>query len=169
LFDEDKQALLQELETLPRSSLLRKINEFVARVRRVKAHLCLTAHIKSQLPWLKRALSGDASLKRWVDDRLPQLYEDTVRLRGLSPGDLPSIDAFRKNLSNFDHVTRLPDWDCKDGQLLDKVISTDIPKLMAEIGGVSRVEVSCRPAEPQGSRGIFGMFGGGQKRKRDSF
>merc|ERR1719161_1330805 len=49
LFEEDKSAVLQELSALPRTSLLRKINAFVARVRQLRAHLCILAHLRSRL------------------------------------------------------------------------------------------------------------------------
>merc|ERR1712070_520355 len=55
LFDEDKSAILQELRELPKTALLRKVDSFAARARRLKSHLCILAHIHSQLPLFMHA------------------------------------------------------------------------------------------------------------------
>lgn len=170
LFDEDKQALLKELYTLPRSALLRKINEFVARVRRVKAHVCLVTHIKSQLPWLLRALGAEKRLKVWLEEKLPTLFEECQRLRGLSTGDLPSLEAFRISLNTFEHTMHLPDWNAKDIERLDRVLQVEVPQLMAEVGGVSSVSMGCREAEPRPGekKGFLERLVGKRKREEES-
>jgi EH domain-containing protein 1 len=166
LFDEDKQALLKELYGLPRNALLRKINEFVARVRKVRAHLCLVSHLKSQLPWLQMKFGRDTQLRTWLDERLCTLFDDAQRQRGLNAGDMPVLESFRRSLASFDHATRLPDWQAKDVARLDKLIDHDIPALMADVGGISVVPLSCREApQPQPSRSIMERVVG--KRKRE--
>eukprot|EP00971_Amphidinium_carterae_P005946 117265-Amphidinium_carterae.1 len=47
-----KAAVLEELKGLPRTAVLRKMDNFAARLRRVKAHLCVVTHIRQYAPWL---------------------------------------------------------------------------------------------------------------------
>mmetsp|Transcript_20333 Transcript_20333/g.36973 ORF Transcript_20333/g.36973 Transcript_20333/m.36973 type:complete len:453 (+) Transcript_20333:61-1419(+) len=164
LFDEDKEAVIKELKALPRTALLRKMNDFVARVRKVKAHMCVVTHIRQQLPWHLSMLGNETRVRRWVEERLPQFFEDAMRLRALSPGDMPDFKAFRDRLESFEGIAELPTWDARDVTRLEDVIEHDVPQLMSEIGGVSTVSLRCTPAATSSSsRGFFGF---GRKRPR---
>lgn len=169
LFDEDKDAILKELRELPRTSLLRKINSFVARVRRVRALLCVVACIRDQLPWIPMLVGGNERLRRWVDENLERLFKEAQRSRNLSSGDMPKIDDFRGRLASFDHVKSLPKFDSRDIARLDAVINTDVPDLINKVGGVSTSQLSCMEADasPSPSRwGLLGRLGIGDSRKR---
>eukprot|EP00927_Polykrikos_kofoidii_P062050 TRINITY_DN56875_c0_g1_i1.p1 TRINITY_DN56875_c0_g1~~TRINITY_DN56875_c0_g1_i1.p1 ORF type:complete len:455 (-),score=85.61 TRINITY_DN56875_c0_g1_i1:246-1610(-) len=146
LFDDDKEAVLKELHALPRNSLLRKINAFVARVRRVKAHFGVLSYVKSQLPWWPRAFGAETRQRRWMEDNLETLLADAQRLRNLSRGDMPSIDAFKARIDAFEDLSRLPAWDAKESARLDKVIFVDVPAMMEEVGGVSAAPSSIHEA-----------------------
>jgi len=164
LFEEDKEAVLKELHELPRNSLLRKINSFVVRVRRVRAHLAIASHIRSELPWLPAILGMDARLRRWVAIHLPRLFEETRRLRGLSMGDMPCIEAFKSRLDSFEDLSRLPSWDSRAMARLDRVIDVEVPALINRAGGVSAPEASLKEDElSTGSSGkglLARLFGG---------
>lgn len=168
LFEEDKEAVLKELQELPRTSLVRKINSLVARVRRVRAHLCVTAYIRSQLPWFPMAIGANARLHRWADENLPRLFEEVQRQSNLSSGDMPKIEFFRKKLASFEELKRLPIWDAKDAARLDRVIHVEVPALINKVGGVSDSQLMSREenSSPSPARGWFGSFGLGQGRKR---
>lgn len=151
MFDEDKDAVLKELHGLPRTSLLRKINALVARVRRVRAHICVLDHIRSQLPWMSRAM-GAHSIRRWLGENLPRLVEDARRARGLSPGDLPNFESFRARMVAFqvERLVNLPQLTERELARLDRVINADVPALIGSVGvgGVTSLEVSCRETSP---------------------
>lgn len=147
LFDKDKRALLEDIRSLPRTALDRKINSFVARVRQVRTHLCLVTHIKSQLPWLQQKLGAEQRLHAYIDEHLPSLFDECQRIRNLSLGDLPTHASFRNKLASFEKTTRLPDWDAKEITQLDDVLEK-VSIIMAEVGGVSSVRAGCRPAAP---------------------
>lgn len=169
LFDEDKQAVLDELASLPRTAVLRKINAFIARVRRVKAHFCVMCHIRSKSPWLPYYLGSVAKLRGWVDDNLENLFEEASAAYQLSKGDMPHAETFRASLNSFEELTRLPAFDRRALITLDRVVAVEVPCLMARVGGVSSVSVSCRelPRSASSSRtGLFGLFGGERPCKR---
>ena len=50
LFDSERQDLLADLRMLPRSSVIRKINDLVKRARLVKVHAHIVAHLRAQMP-----------------------------------------------------------------------------------------------------------------------
>jgi len=168
LFEEDKEAVMKELRDLPRNSLLRKINAFVARVRRVRAHLAVMTHIKSQLPRLIWAMGAEVRMRRFVIDHLPQLWADAQRLRGLSSGDMPSLEDFRRKLDSFNGLAQLPAWDAKDFDRLDRIISVDVPALISRVGGVSTPHSFTEPGS-RSSTSVWSPSGWGicrGKRKR---
>jgi len=168
LFDEDKAAVLKELEELPRTAVLRKINAFVMRVRLVKTHLCIVTHIHENLPWLLSTIGATTRLERWLDEKLPSLFDDVQRIRGLSPGDMPSIENFRLKLGTFESLSHFPAWDADAIAKLDRVVEVDVPRLIGQVAGVSTVSISCRsekePVQEQG--GFLDFLGLGCKRQR---
>jgi len=166
LFDEDKKAVLEELHSLPRTSLLRKINTFVTRVRKLKAHVCIVSQLRAEFPFFAMNFGSDERLRNWASDRLDDVFEDARRRRGLSQGDLPNIEHFRARLGKFENMLRLPVWSAKEIQRLDHVLEVEIPALMASVGGVTRVSARCRAPSPD-EAGERRGFCGSRKRKRD--
>ena len=57
LFDSERADLLADLRMLPRSSVIRKINDLVKRARLVKVHAHIVAHLRGQMPAM---FGGDA-------------------------------------------------------------------------------------------------------------
>jgi hypothetical protein len=49
LFARDQATLLSELAGLPQDSAVRKIDQIMSRVKRLKAHVCLVGHLRSQV------------------------------------------------------------------------------------------------------------------------
>lgn len=166
LFDKDKKALLDDIRSLPRTALERKINSFVARVRQVRTHVCLVTHIKSKLPFFMQKLGAEQRLHAYIDEHLPSFFDECQRIRSLSPGDMPTLASFRDKLASFEKTTRLPDWDAKEIARLDDVLEK-VSAMMADVGGVSSVQLACREAtEPVAQpRGFMERLVG--KRKRD--
>lgn len=135
LFNEDKGAVLKEIEMLPLTSVSRKINMLVARVRRVRAHLCIVAHVKSQLPWF--LVNGKAKRLEWVKDNLPRLVEETQRLRRISPGDVPAMQDMVSKFESFEDPSSLPAWKQREFDSLNRLLDVDIPRIMETVSGIS--------------------------------
>merc|ERR1711862_858839 len=131
---------------LQRTALLRKVDSFAARARRLTAHLCVLCHIQSKLPWTLRATGRQVRMREWACANLPRLVVEAQRRRGLSVGDLPDLDSFRTYLSAFD-FSLLPTWDPRDYETLQHVIDVEIPSLMHRRAGVSTVRTRCRAGD----------------------
>ena len=52
LFEDEEKDLMKDLATLPRQSAVRKINELVKRIRKVKTLAHIIGYLKSQMPSL---------------------------------------------------------------------------------------------------------------------
>mmetsp|Transcript_22630 Transcript_22630/g.52790 ORF Transcript_22630/g.52790 Transcript_22630/m.52790 type:complete len:429 (+) Transcript_22630:76-1362(+) len=145
LFDKDKENLLLELRSLPRTAIVRKVNSIAARIRLVRTHYCIASHIRSGLSamsWL--SASATRQEHRKVAESLPKLFEEVQQVHGLSPGDMPDIEVFRERLEAFDNLRRLPSFDAANINALDSVLATEMPRLVANVGGVTASELSTK-------------------------
>jgi len=52
----------------------------------------------------------------------------------------------------------LPQWDKDDIDRLNKVVTSDVPGLMGEVGGVTSVSVSCRDLDPSPHPSLLGRL-----------
>jgi len=147
LFDEDKANLLQELHALPVTAVVRKINQMIMRIRLVRAHICVAGHIRSRAGRNFGPFGGKRRQIKSLCDRLPELFEEAQKVRGLSSGDLPNLETFRERLESLEDVSLLPILDPADLAKLDRATSVDMMKLMASVGGVSASDLST--AEPE--------------------
>merc|ERR1712224_472338 len=106
-------------------------NLMIARIRRVKAHYCIAAHLRSKLPAFSLFGGSAARQIQSLSDQLPQHLEEAQKVRGLSPGDMPSLDSFRERLLALEDVGQLPKFDQDVLRRLDAALSIEMPKLMA--------------------------------------
>eukprot|EP00434_Breviolum_minutum_P002777 symbB.v1.2.002442.t1/scaffold126.1/size312799/6 len=172
LFEEDKAAVLKELESLPHTALLRKINNLTARVRRVRTHIIVIGYLRSRIPLHLRALGSDAAIRSWLCQGLDTLLLEAQRVHNLSVGDMPKVEVLRGQLIDFEGLLRLPSLDVQDVRRLDHVLEFEVPQLLSGVGGEpqdSRLARSCfgigvllrlwRQQTPQdGVSGRFGYF-----------
>lgn len=156
LFNEDKEAIVKELHSLPGASLLRKINTLVVRARRVRAHLCVVGHVRSQLPWLPRAIASEQWMRRWLDANLPRLFDEVQRIRGISAGDMPDIKDFCARLKSFEVLTRLPTWEARDVARLNRVMEVEVPTLIGKAGGVGTPVLNINPESANSASSDWG-------------
>lgn len=125
LFELEEKDLMRDLAVLPRQSAVRKINELVKRLRKVKTLAYIIGYLKSQMP----ALVGREKKQKKLIADLPNVFRTVMKKYNLSPGDFPDIQAFSTKLaeSKFAEFSTLSQ---KQIEELDKVLNEDIPKLM---------------------------------------
>ena len=128
LFEKEERDLMKDLAILPRQSAVRKINEMVKRVRKVKTLAYIIGYLKNQMPgWFGK----DKKQQKLIDD-LPTVFRTILKQYGLSSGDFPDISKFSEKLRDikFSEFLPLNDTQIKE---LDKTLKVDIPKLMEEL------------------------------------
>uniref|UniRef100_A0A7S2YG94 Calmodulin n=1 Tax=Entomoneis paludosa TaxID=265537 RepID=A0A7S2YG94_9STRA len=125
LFEMEEKDLMKDLAILPRQSAVRKINELVKRLRKVKTLAYIVGYLKSQMP----AMMGREKKQKKLIADLPNVFRTIMKKYDLSPGDFPDIADFSSKLgeSKFADFHTLNDKQIAE---LDKVLNEDIPALM---------------------------------------
>lgn len=128
LFEMEEKDLMKDLAILPRQSAVRKINELVKRIRKVKALAYIIGYLKSQMPAM---MGKDKKQQKLIAD-LPTVFRTILKKYNLAPGDFPDITGFSSKLreTKFAEFSTLSQ---KQIDALDVVLNTDIPHLMEEL------------------------------------
>jgi len=128
LFEDEEKDLMKDLAILPRQSAVRKINELVKRIRKVKTLAYIVGYLKSQMPSL---MGKDKKQKELIND-LPNIFRTVLKKYNLAPGDFPDLQKFQAKLHDmkFTELNALkPDMIEK----LDNCLNVEIPRLMEEL------------------------------------
>jgi len=128
LFEMEEKDLMKDLAVLPRQSAVRKINELVKRIRKVKTLSYIIGYLKQQMP----SLVGKEKKQQKLINDLPNVFRTIMKKYNLSPGDFPDINKFSEKLKEvkFAEFSALKE---EQITLLEKCLTADIPKLMEEL------------------------------------
>jgi len=128
LFEMEEKDLMSDLAVLPRQSAVRKINELVKRIRKVKTLSYIVGYLKSQMP----ALMGREKKQQKLIDDLPNVFRIIMKKYNLSAGDFPDITKFSEKLKDvkFNEFSVLREDQIQN---LEKCLSREIPMLMEEL------------------------------------
>jgi len=128
LFEQEESDLMRDLAILPRQSAVRKINELVKRIRKVKTLAYIVGHLKSQMP----AVMGKDKKQQKLIANMPNEFRTIMKKHNLSPGDFPEINTFSEKLkeSKFSEFHSLK---MEQIQLLEDCLSSHLPRLMEEL------------------------------------
>mmetsp|Transcript_1082 Transcript_1082/g.2543 ORF Transcript_1082/g.2543 Transcript_1082/m.2543 type:complete len:574 (-) Transcript_1082:103-1824(-) len=128
LFEAEEKDLMKDLAVLPRQSAVRKINELVKRIRKVKTLAHILGYLKSQMP----SLMGKEKKQQKLINDLPNVFRSVMKKYNLAPGDFPDITSFSSKLREV-KFTDLHSLSQKQMDALDDVLNSDIPSLMEEL------------------------------------
>jgi len=128
LFEMEEKDLMKDLAVLPRQSAVRKINELVKRIRKVKTLSYIIGYLKGQMPNL---MGREKKQQKLIND-LPNVFRTIMKKYNLSPGDFPDITLFSQKLKDtkFSEFSALKEEQLKS---LEKCLTVDIPKLMEQL------------------------------------
>lgn len=128
LFEKEERDLMKDLAILPRQSAVRKINELVKRIRKVKTLAHIIGYLKSQMPTL---MGKEKKQQKLIND-LPNVFRTIMKKYNLAAGDFPDITKFSEKLkeAKFAEFSTLS---TKQIEELDDVLNSDIPKLMEQL------------------------------------
>jgi hypothetical protein len=128
LFEMEEKDLMKDLAILPRQSAVRKINELVKRIRKVKTLAYIIGHLKAQMPTL---MGKEKKQKKLIND-LPNVFRTVMKKYNLAAGDFPEIQSFAAKLSEA-KFTEFHTLSPKQIEELDQVLNVQIPELMAQL------------------------------------
>jgi EH domain-containing protein 1 len=125
LFEDEERDLMKDLAILPRQSAVRKINELVKRIRKVKTLAYIIGYLKSQMP----ALMGKEKKQQKLINDLPNVFRTILKKYNLAPGDFPDIGKFSEKLkeAKFSEFSTVSEKQIAE---LDGVLNNEIPALM---------------------------------------
>eukprot|EP00580_Thalassiosira_gravida_P018993 CAMPEP_0201669894 /NCGR_PEP_ID=MMETSP0494-20130426/25125_1 /ASSEMBLY_ACC=CAM_ASM_000839 /TAXON_ID=420259 /ORGANISM="Thalassiosira gravida, Strain GMp14c1" /LENGTH=548 /DNA_ID=CAMNT_0048150777 /DNA_START=226 /DNA_END=1872 /DNA_ORIENTATION=+ len=128
LFEQEESDLMRDLAILPRQSAVRKINELVKRIRKVKTLAYIVGHLKAQMP----AVMGKDKKQQKLIANMPNEFRTIMKKHNLSPGDFPEINTFSEKLkeSKFSEFHSLK---MEQIQLLEDCLTSHLPRLMEEL------------------------------------
>lgn len=129
----EEEDLLADLRSLPRNSIIRKVNEIVKRARQVKVHSLIVNHMREQFGFF-----GKADTQRKMLDDLPEQFKQVMRKYGLSVGDFPNVARFRDAIKEFP-IHEFPKLNPKQIDALDNVLAVSIPDLVKVLPGDSSI------------------------------
>lgn len=128
LFEKEEKDLMRDMAVLPRQSAVRKINELVKRIRKVKTLAYIIGHLKSEMPTM---MGKEKKQKKLIAD-LPNVFRTILKKHNLAAGDFPEIPQFSAKLAE----TKFSDFHSfnqKTIDALDQVLNVEIPRLMEEL------------------------------------
>mmetsp|Transcript_2384 Transcript_2384/g.5661 ORF Transcript_2384/g.5661 Transcript_2384/m.5661 type:complete len:446 (-) Transcript_2384:206-1543(-) len=167
LFEEDKAAVVKELQTLPHTALLRKINNLTARVRRVRTHVKVVGYLRSRIPLHLLAFRADGLIRHWMCANLEFLLSEAQRVHGLSSGDMPKLEVLRGKLQDFEGgILRLPVLSAAEVRRLDAVLEKEVPGLLSGVGGVTPCQESLKAAGQPQMSSLASLLGFGNRKRR---
>lgn len=128
LFEDEERDLMRDLAILPRQSAVRKINELVKRIRKVKTLAYIIGYLKSQMP---NIMGKEKKQQKLIND-LPNVFRTIMKKYNLAPGDFPDIAKFTAKLKEvkFSEFSSLQQSQI---EALDNALNVDIPKLMEQL------------------------------------
>ncbi|KAF7259644.1 hypothetical protein EG68_02988 [Paragonimus skrjabini miyazakii] len=128
LFELEANDLLKDLQALPSNCAIRKLNDFIRRVRLAKVHAYIIGHLKKEMPsWM-----GKNKKKQELIQNLDQIYATISRQHQIPLGDFPEIGRMRLMLNDQD-FNCFPPLKPKLIEQIDTVLSDKIPRLMQMI------------------------------------
>ena len=161
LFELESQDLFKDLQSLPKNSALRKLNDIIKRSRSAKVHAYIISELKEEMP----SMFGKDSKKKELIKNLDKIYEKIQRVHGIPLGDFPNIQKMRELLEVQDFRT----FKILDKKLIDKLdnmLAVDITQLMQMIPKEEYKSILEQPGVRGGAfEDLEGPFGIGQRRR----
>ncbi|XP_014680692.1 PREDICTED: EH domain-containing protein 3-like [Priapulus caudatus] len=128
LFEAEHQDLFKDLQTLPRNTALRKLNDLIKRARLAKVQAYIISSLKNQMP----AMFGKDNKKKELIKGLDQTFAQIQREYQISPGDFPDVNRMREQLKDMD-FSKFHSLRPRLLEAVDSMLATDVAQLMALI------------------------------------
>ncbi|XP_031343905.1 EH domain-containing protein 3-like [Photinus pyralis] len=138
LFEDECQDLFKDLQSLPKNSVLRKLNDLIKRARLAKVHAYIISELHKEIP-----MFGKESKKRDLIFNLAEIYQRIQHEHGISVGDFPDLCKMQDSLSRYD-FSKLRHFKARLLESVDKMLSEDISQLMAMIPHDETVLDDCK-------------------------
>ena len=141
LFEDEVQDLFKDLQSLPKNSALRKLNDLIKRARLAKVHAYIIAELRKDMP----NVFGKESRKKDLIKNLNDIYVKIQKEHSISAGDFPDLGKMRATLVKHDFA-KFHTLKPKLLEVVDQMLSDDIAQLMSmishEVNEINKTEVT---------------------------
>ena len=122
---EERERLLADLYALPAGARTRKVNEFIKRVRKGRAHCLVFNHLRKSMP----SMMGKAKAKERLLAGLPDEFRKVAQASNVPLNDFPNPYEYAEALATYD-LSKLPKASKELLQLYEDVIEQDLPGIL---------------------------------------
>ncbi|XP_066260167.1 EH domain-containing protein 3-like [Euwallacea similis] len=127
LFEEETQDLFRDLQSLPKNSALRKLNDLIKRARLAKVHALVIAELKHEI-----SIFSKDRKKKYLIKNLKDVYKKVQNDQQIPSSDFPEISKMQESLRKYD-FSKFHSQKPKLLEKVDQMLYEDIAKLMAMI------------------------------------
>ncbi|XP_065174598.1 EH domain-containing protein 3-like [Sycon ciliatum] len=149
LFEKEQEDLFREIQSLPRSAAVRKVNDLIKRARLAKVHAYIIAHLRNEMP----SFFGKQAKQEELIKNLKGIYTHISKTFQLPPGDFPHMQSFQDKLKDYD-FTKFNKINPKLLEAADSMLTKDIAHIMQLIPTEERND------DHEMTGGVFGSGGG---------
>ena len=125
LFEAEHEDLFNNIQTLPRTAAVRKLNEMIKRARLAKVQMYILHQLRNEMP----SLFGKQSKKDQLLENLDQVFNGIHKARQIPVGDFPKVKTMRERLEEYD-FTRFPKLNQQLIDAVDEMLAIDISRIM---------------------------------------
>ena len=124
LFEAEHDDLFIDIQRLPRSSAVRKLDELIKRARLAKVQAFILNHLRNEMP----SMFGKQSKKDNLIDQLDQVFLSLHKSKQIPVGDFPALKHMKDRLAEYD-FTKFPRLNVRLIEQVDEMLSVDISRL----------------------------------------
>jgi len=128
LFEDERNDLFTDIQSLPRNAALRKLNDLIKRARLAKVHAYIISHLHDSMP----SMFGKDKAKNNMIKDLDKIFVDLSNKHRISLGDFPKVKDMQEKLKLAD-FSKFRSLSSSMIQKVDDMIAKDIAELMVAI------------------------------------
>lgn len=125
LFEAEQDDLFGDIQSLPRTAAVRKVNELIKRARLAKVHAFILYQLRSEMPsWF-----GQQSKKAELIANLANIFFAIQKQKQLPIGDFPNVKRMQSQLEEYDFKS-FPKLNLQFMEDVDSLLAEDITSVL---------------------------------------
>ena len=124
LFEAEQEDLFADIQRLPRTAAVRKLDELIKRARLAKVQAFILHQLRSEMP----SLFGKEKKKESLIENLDQVFNSLHKSKQIPIGDFPSCRGMKEKLVEYD-FTRFPKLNLGLIDAVDNMLAVDISRI----------------------------------------